>query len=192
MAVRYKDSKTQRWTNANNPNAYIWGVQSNKKFKAVDVSKGLEADIFRDKGNKATYKYRDKGGSFISKKDAEEIEASAVYKKIQAEIISDIEKREDLSSSVGELVAFYDVAKVFKSAYIDVFGFNSLVIRNKKGIVGRYTDKAKAMLAITYQGRRGAKIAEAANKKGGATPTGVFAVSISELEDGEYFINFPY
>ena len=204
MKVRYKD-KRGRWTNESNPEAVIWGVQESGKFKKVATEKGFDGDVFRNKGKTPEFRYKDSKGRFISKEAAEAIKESPVFKKQEKERLKEIVNRENLVEGDGQIVSFYDVVKTFKGSFIDLFGFNSLVITNKEGLVGRYTNKDKALLALAFEGRRGAKIAAEANKgkakgKGRGkgkkrksnTPSGVFEISIKMLEDGEYFIHFPY
>ena len=203
MKVRYRNPFTKRWTNKDDPAAVIWGVQEGKSFKKVETDQGFDAKIFRNKGKKPEYRYKDSKGRFISKEAAEAIKASEIFKRQENERINEIKKREALIEGDGQTVAFYDIDRTFKSAFIDIFGFNSLVITNKAGFVGRYTNAKEAILAVVFEGRRGAEIAKKANegkatkgkvkkKKKSKTPAGVFQVSIKMLEDGEYFIHFPY
>ena len=203
MKVRYRNPITKRWTNKDDPAAVIWGVQQGKSFNKVETATGFDAQVFRNKGKKPEFRYKDSKGRFISREAAEAIKETEIFKRQEKERIKEIKKREKLIEGSGMTVAFWDVDRVFKGTFIDVFGFNSLVITNLNGFLGRYTNEKQGMLAVVFEGRRGAEIAKEANKEKGKkgkkgrkkkskTPAGVFQVEIKMLEDGEYFIHFPY
>ena len=187
-SAAYRNAKGQ-WTKASAKDAIYYGIREGRKITKISP-KDLNVDVIRDKDNIPRYKYRSRG-KFISKAAGEALQATQEFKTFEREKITHLNRRREMADEVGESVPFFNLNREFQKVFVDIFGFNSLTIFKGNEIL-RYTNLAKANLALAFEGYRATKIAEKANLNKSPTPEALFNIPIKMLEDGEYYIDINF
>lgn len=186
----YKDSRTGKFTKQGRKYAVPSGVRYKGKYYKLDPE--IEAKAYRTAQGKPKVKYTS-GGAYIPEQVAKKITRSKKFKKVQKTKEEEYQEEIQGADIMAEKVPFYNVFRVFKEEFIEIFGYKSAKIRTyEEGKIKEPRSKSGALAEVAFQGYEAAKDVQKENEKGreGETPGDAMSIEIYMSEPGFYYIDF--
>lgn len=184
----YRDTRTGRFTKQGRKYAKPAGViYEGKRYPASPGDLQAKAFMRGDK-ERPDIRYTSRG-RFIPEKAAKHFMRSKFYKEMNEKKEAEFSAEAKQSDVMAENVPFYNILEVFKSDYIEIFGFNNCKILGDDWRIHEPVNERAALARVKAEGYVKAQKVKAANKRGDGTPPDMFA-TIYMGKPGDYLIDF--